>query len=197
MFALLVLIVLALIGGQIVKYTGVILSKVFRVNISLPPLLGMLLVGIILKNVPYNFGQFGRAECTKDHRNASFVDSIHDLDSIEEHGSFKRSLSDDLLLQYSDYLTHHPQKRSIEDLNPIDNSINPSHDNDEYCIPKYIGHELDPLIARQLRMLCLAVILIRAGLEMDPVALYKLSGMVLRATFIPCFVEAAAVAGLS
>ena len=157
----------------------------------------MLLVGIILKNVPYNFGQFGRAECTKDHRNASFVDSIHDLDSIEEHGSFKRSLSDDLLLQYSDYLTHHPQKRSIEDLNTIDNSINPSHDNDEYCIPKYIGHELDPLIARQLRMLCLAVILIRAGLEMDPVALYKLSGMVLRATFIPCFVEAAAVAGLS
>ena len=196
-FALLVLIVLALIGGQMVKYTGVILSKVLRVNISLPPLLGMLVVGIILKNVPYNIGQFGRAECTNDHRNASFIDSIHDLDNIDEHGSFKRSVSDDLLLQYSDYLTHQPQKRSIEDLNIIDDTINVSHNNDDYCTPKYIGHELDPLIARQLRTLCLAVILIRAGLEMDPVALYKLSGMVLRATFIPCFVEAAAVACLS
>ena len=90
-----------------------------------------------------------------------------------------------------------PQKRSIEDLNIIDDTINVSHNNDDYCTPKYIGHELDPLIARQLRTLCLAVILIRAGLEMDPVALYKLSGMVLRATFIPCFVEAAAVACLS
>ena len=48
------------------------------------------------------------------------------------------------------------------------------------CTPRYIGHEPDPLIARQLRTLCLAVILIRAGLEMDPVALYRLSGMVLR-----------------
>ena len=48
-----------------------------------------------------------------------------------------------------------------------------------------------------IRTLCLTVILIRAGLEMDPVALWNLSGMVLRATFIPCFVEAAAVAGLS
>ena len=32
----------------------------------------------------------------------------------------------------------------------------------------------------QLRTLCLTVILIRAGLEMDPVALWNLSGMVLR-----------------
>ena len=39
-FALLVLIVLALLGGQIIKIFGSILSKLFRVNISLPPLLG-------------------------------------------------------------------------------------------------------------------------------------------------------------
>ena len=166
------LIVLALIGGQTVKFLGVIVSKIVQVNISLPPLLGMLIVGIVLKNVPYNFGQFGRAECTKDHKNASFVDSINDLDSVEEHGSFKRSVS------YDDIFDNGSEV----------------HD---YCIPKYIGHELDPLIARQLRTLCLAVILTRAGLEMDPVSLYRLSGMVLRATFIPCFVEAAAVAGLS
>ena len=89
------LIVLALIGGQTVKFLGVIVSKIVQVNISLPPLLGMLIVGIVLKNVPYNFGQFGRAECTKDHKNASFVDSINDLDSVEEHGSFKRSVSYD------------------------------------------------------------------------------------------------------
>ena len=124
------------------------------------------MVGIALKNVPYNFGQFGRADCTSDNRNASFVDSINDLDQLEEHGSFKRSISD-----YNDDLSD--------------------------CSPRYIGHELDPLIARQLRTLCLAVILIRAGLELDPVALWRLSGMVLRATFIPCFVEAGAVAALA
>ena len=39
-FALLVLIVLALIGGQVIKLMGVGLSKIFSVNISLPPLLG-------------------------------------------------------------------------------------------------------------------------------------------------------------
>ena len=36
-----------------------------------------------------------------------------------------------------------------------------------------------------------------AGLELDPVALMKLSGMVVRATFIPCFTEALAVAVFS
>ena len=191
-FALLVLVVLALVGGQIIKFIGVILSKIVRVNISLPPLLGMLIVGIVLKNVPYNFGQFGRAECTRDHRNATFIDSIHDLDNIEEHGSFKRSVSDQLYPGPRLEVSLLRNKRSIEStLSVSDNSTMAD------CHPKYIGHELDPLIARQLRTLCLAVILIRAGLEMDPVALRRLSGMVLRATFIPCFVEAAAVAGLS
>ena len=40
-FALLVLIVLALVGGQIIRLAGVALTKIFRVNISLPPLLGL------------------------------------------------------------------------------------------------------------------------------------------------------------
>ena len=39
-FALLVLIVLALLGGRMIKIAGSLLSKLFRVNISLPPLLG-------------------------------------------------------------------------------------------------------------------------------------------------------------
>ena len=43
MFALLVLIVLALLGGQIIKLLGGLLTKVFRVNIALPPLLGELI----------------------------------------------------------------------------------------------------------------------------------------------------------
>ena len=45
-FALLVLIVLALIGGQMIKLCGVALTKIFRVNISLPPLLGQHLSGL-------------------------------------------------------------------------------------------------------------------------------------------------------
>merc|ERR1719435_160631 len=52
-------------------------------------------------------------------------------------------------------------------------------------------------MTRPLRSLCLTVILLMAGLELDPDQLKKLSGMVIKATFIPCFVEATAVAVLS
>lgn len=45
-----------------------------------------------------------------------------------------------------------------------------------------------------LRGLALVVILMRAGLGLDPVALKKLSGVVLRLAFTPCTVEATAVA---
>ena len=144
-FALLILILLALVGGKIITLISWSCKKFCNFNLPLPPLLGMLIVGIILKNVPYNFGQFGRAECTKDHKNATFVDSIHDLE----------------------------------------------------CKERFIGHDLDPFISRTLRQICLTVILLMAGLELDPVALSKLSGMVVRATFIPCLVEAVAVAVLS
>ena len=147
----------------------------------------MLLVGIILKNVPYNFGQFGRAECTPDGHNASFVDSINELDPLEEHGSFKRSIPDILLSSLGLEAGVGPRVARSTDTDDI--KLEEQEDVDQGCKPKYIGHELDPLIARQLRTLCLTVILIRAGLEMDPVALWNLSGMVLRATFIPWWVE--------
>ena len=62
---------------------------------------------------------------------------------------------------------------------------------------RYFGHDLDPFISRTLRSICLTVILLMAGLELDPVQLLKLSGVVVRATFIPCLTEAVAVAILS
>merc|ERR1719323_881387 len=71
-FALLMLILIALIGGKLMEVISYGIRKYCHFDIRLPPLLGMLIVGIILKNVPYNFGQFGRAECTKDHHNATF-----------------------------------------------------------------------------------------------------------------------------
>merc|ERR1711881_328537 len=73
----------------------------------------------------------------------------------------------------------------------------PQSENVDDCHPKYIGHDLDPSISRTLRSICLTVILLMAGLELDPVALMKLSAMVVRATFIPCFVEALVVAIMS
>merc|ERR1712172_107368 len=60
------LILTALIGGKLVLGLGWLIKKMCGVDIQMPPLLGMLIVGIILKNVPYNFGQFGRAECQFD-----------------------------------------------------------------------------------------------------------------------------------
>ena len=84
------LILCALIGGKLITGLCWLLYRFCKVDIRLPPLLGMLLVGIVLKNVPYNFGQFGRAECNALHENVSFVDSIWEYDKLEDHESFKK-----------------------------------------------------------------------------------------------------------
>jgi len=99
-FSLLVLVVVAYIGGWLVSL------------VKLPPLLGMLVVGILLKNVPY-----------------------------------------------------------------ID-----------------VGRGLDPNWSAALRSTALAVILLRAGLGLDPQALKQLSAMVFRLAFSPCLAEALVVA---
>ena len=106
-------------------------------------------------------------------------------------------LDDELEIHDSDFDAI-VQKYRIKRASP--SALEVDHEDDSIdatdgCHPRYIGHELDPQISRTLRLICLTVILLMAGLELDPVALMKLSAMVLRATFIPCFVEAAAVAG--
>ena len=116
---------------------GDFLSWMFGVSISLPPLLGMLVVGILLKNIPYNYGQFGRAECTLDGHNASFIDSIQEYEGSAD--VYESSLLD----------STSPNPPSL---------ISPA---DPWCQPRYIGHELDPILSRGLRTLCLAVILLR------------------------------------
>ena len=121
------------------------------------------------------------------HRNWSFwpfqnwplsddLDEFAFIDELEQQARFKRSAP------------------SAIEVDHEDDHLHADHEDDE-CRPRYIGHELDPHISRTLRLICLTVILLMAGLELDPVALMKLSAMVLRATFIPCFVEATAVAG--
>ena len=113
----------------------------------------MLVVGIILKNVPYNFGQFGRAECTPDGHNASFADSIHDFDSISEHSSFKRSIPDTILAAVK--IQPVLQGAGVRRARSVPAEAAPEEDTGEVtdCHPKYIGHELDPLIARQVVIL--------------------------------------------
>lgn len=194
-FALLVLILVALIGGKLVMLFSWLLLRYCKLDIRLPPLLGMLVVGILLKNIPYNFGQFGRAECTADHKNATFVDSLKEFETLEEQASFgKRSIPDDIQAEYDSDAFLDRVVRSVQAHS--DESHDTSEDEDD-CKERYIGHDLDPSIARTLRSICLTVILLMAGLELDPVALMKLSAMVVRATFIPCFVEAIMVAVLS
>merc|ERR550519_3121766 len=128
--------------------------------------------------------------------NSSFVDSINDLDNLEDHGSWKRkrSISDELQAEFEqeDIVIDRIIRSTNGD--SYDTTIKKDKGN---CHPKYIGHDLDPQISRTLRSICLTVILLMAGLELDPIALMKLSAMVVRATFIPCFVEAITVAVLS
>lgn len=135
----------------------------------------MLIVGIALKNIPYNIGQFGRLECG----NGTVLDTVNDLDDIDEHASWRR-------------------KRSILHVTNITHvRINITDDDLHHCNPRYIGHELDPFISRSLITISLNVILLMAGLELDPGHLKHLSGVVVRATLIPCLVEASSVAVLS
>merc|ERR1712025_1345322 len=193
-FALLMLILIALIGGKLIMLLSWVLLRFCKIDVRLPPLLGMLVVGILLRNIPYNFGQFGRAECTADHKNATFVDSLTEFDTPVEHGSFgKRSISDDIEDEFDSEAFLDRVVRSV----PVHDDSHDTHEEEDTCKERYIGHDLDPSISRTLRTICLTVILLMAGLELDPVALMKLSAMVLRATFIPCFVEALMVAILS
>merc|ERR1711971_752964 len=229
-FALLLLILLALIGGKVITLLSLGCKKICGVDIQMPPLLGMLIVGIILKNVPYNFGQFGRAECTIDkygvHHNASgFHDSIHELDleliseKVEDSSFRRRRSAPDLdvpLNMDGDEMSDALVKRWIAKKKQLQKEWEMSGkswemqeqllknawcsknktrvtrsagggghgeaeahtENVDDCHPKYIGHDLDPSISRTLRSICLAVILLMAGLELDPVALMKLSAMV-------------------
>jgi len=206
-FALLVLICLALLGGLLVKLFGIFLGRLAGIDLSLPPLLGMLLVGVCLKNIPYNFGQFGRAECI-GNRTVEFGDSINDIGDFsnnstefEEHiYGFGVEVDHPLNSTTIDHIHNATVARLQRRSAPAEEDPNGSHLNEEHhdpCVRRYIGHDLDPLISRTLRSVCLTVILLMAGLELDPVALWNLSGMVVRATFIPCFVEAIAVAVFS
>merc|ERR1711988_1379825 len=156
--------------------------------------------GIILKNVPYNFGQFGRAECTKDHLNATalnitYLVNLTEFDDASEHNSWKkRSVPDEML--FNEDIISDRVVRSVSDHH--DEEVTPAgNETDLECHERYIGHDLDPVISRTLRQICLTVILLMAGLELDPVQLSRLSGMVVRATFIPCLAEAIAVAVFS
>ena len=84
------LVVLVIIGGKLISLLGVLLSQIFKKEVRFPRLLGMMIVGILMKNIPYNFVQFGRLEC-----DGAIIDTINDLDNIDEHSSWKRSIAND------------------------------------------------------------------------------------------------------
>lgn len=213
-FALLTLILLALIGGKLVLGFCWLLRKLSKgaVDIKLPPLLGMLVVGILLKNVPYNWGQFGRGDCLINNEiNDTYFDSIHDFDreqqdsSIDHFRKRRSPLDDEYLFEDEDWMEVDHEEAINHRVVRSAGGSGGSHGEDytkhekysDPCDHKYIGHDMDPQISRTLRLICLTVILLMAGLELDPEQLMKLSSMVIRATFIPCFVEALVVAIMS
>ena len=195
-FALLLLILLALIGGKVITLLSLACKKMCGVDIQMPPLLGMLIVGIILKNVPYNFGQFGRAECQ--------FDSLHSksgaaLDDPTDEGFLVdiEDVESKALLKEEDPVVARIIRSASIDSHGGHDDHHDEADGNMTCEKRFIGHDLDPFISRTLRSICLTVILLMAGLELDPQQLLKLSGVVVRATFIPCLTEAVAVAVLS
>merc|ERR1712061_851946 len=72
---------------------------------------------MLLKNVPYNFGQFGRAECLANHTYApggqtAFIDSVHHDEKYFTNN--KRHIEDDLE-EMADKLTN---EKVVDDLEP-------------------------------------------------------------------------------
>ena len=205
-FSLMILILLCLIAGQIIKILVFVIFRYTGIQVRCPPFLGMLVIGIILKNVPYNFGQFGRADCYVTVNNTEthvFVDSINQLEE---------SRVNSLPLRRKRSSNETEDGKSLdakweESVETISRRIRSSEGHDgghgapatpeDPCKPRFIGHDLDPSITVLLRSVCLTVILLMAGLELDPVALQKLAGMVVSATVIPCLVEACVGAILS
>jgi len=167
-FALLILILFALIGGVLIRIFDMIVHKCCKIDLRLPALLGMLVVGIFLKNVPYNVSELGQIECL---------------------GYNSTAVEEEIKHQWKRSIPIEPVGGENVNVDDITKTFN--------CEPRYIGHDLDPKISTMLRTICLAVILLMAGLEIDPVALWNLSGMVLSATFVPCFVECIVVAVMS
>jgi len=264
-FAFLVIIFLSFLSGKLAIAINRLLLKVFKVNMGLPPMLGMLLVGILLENIPYNIGPLAGDHCnlllvntSSDHQgdhtfqhvtnnhghvkvhalsfpfNVNHVPGLdegdvnsHDFDHDVNYGankshnanyeanhsvnhdsdmddsSNKQDLSvsqngdnnhDKVFLENEENIENKPH--SIHRRYPRNNKNHgDEHEeaNDSNCKLHYIGHDLDHQIKKTLRSICLTVILLMEGLELDPVALRNLSFLVIKATFIPCLVEALAV----
>ena len=170
-FSLLVLILLCVIVGQAVKITIFLLFKFCKLNIRFPPFIAMLGIGILLRNVPYNFSQYQRPACYVTINNTELhVFSINLL--------IDPAMADSFNLSASNISNETVKSTTAAPASP-----------DESCKPRYIGRDLDPAISGICRSTCLAVILLLAGLELDPVALHNLSGLFVSGTLIPCIVE--------
>merc|ERR1712106_1258931 len=240
--------------------------------------LGMLLIGILLENIPYNVGTLAREECRAGFGNVSdvahntpaehlshsgithflgkdhtdFVDPVvtqhighggvhgvsfnvnHDTDDVgsqvvdhyanydinhdkshgddqdlghkvnhasdtvdsDVHQDLSHDSHDDIFFDNEE--NHNGKQHSIHRRFPRSPHSAHHEDMDEgvdsiNCGHRYIGHDLNHQIKKTLRSICLTVILLMEGLELDPVALKNLSFLVVKATFIPCLVEALAV----
>jgi len=125
-FSVLVLVVVAYLGGWLVSL------------VKLPPLLGMLIVGLILKNIANS-----------------------DIEETDE---------------------------------TLGNNIKSTNTTHSSSVLLDVARGLDPNWSSALRSIALAVILLRAGLGLDPQALKQLSAMVFRLAFSPCLAETLVVA---
>lgn len=273
-FAFLVIIFLSFLSGKLAIAINRFLLKVFKVNMGLPPMLGMLLVGILLENIPYNIGPLAGDQCSTGLANSSIdhqvghpflhkhqktdngngaytvgrsgvhgvsytfdVDPVtsHDIGDVNNH-DFLHAVNYDVDLSHDEnyHVNHSINHDSDKDSNNSKQDVSVLHDSDmnhDYihfenednienkphtiqrryprsnqkydedheesdnsnCELRYIGHDLDHQIKKTLRSICLTVILLMEGLELDPVALKNLSFLVIKATFIPCLIEALAV----
>ena len=198
-FSLLVLILLCLIVSQLIKSIVYLVQKFLHLDVRFPPVIGMLIIGVVLRNVPYNFGQFQRPECyvtinntavhiyssnniLTDNSNLATLNNLT-ANSVDNTSNSSNIRTDNSTLKTFNNLTANSNAMPVPTTTALPSTL------DEKCMPRYIGRDLNPQISGICRAVCLTVILLMAGLELDPVALQHLAGLLVAGTLIPCIVE--------
>ena len=179
-FALLMLTLVCVMAGQGVKMGLHLLQEMTGWAATCPPFVGMFIVGIVLRNVPYNLVSLAvttdclAAAATQPELTAN-VEEVHTMNDLMEEGDAAH------IHDSADHQLYNTPAPSVL----VD------------CTYRYIGEDLHPTVTVVMRVACLNGILTLAGLELDHTRLLALLPHILSASILPVIIEAFTVAGLA
>jgi solute carrier family 9B (sodium/hydrogen exchanger), member 1/2 len=181
-FALMLLTLVCVMAGQAVKIILYLIQEMTGMAATCPPFVGMFIIGIVLRNVPYNLVTLAyNSECS------ALAEQQLQLQA-EAHVHTMNVLMDDDESEQS----HHQLSTATTATTTAAMTMTTAD-----CTPRYIGEDLHPAITVVMRVACLNGILTLAGLELDHTRILPLLPHILSASVLPILVEAFVVVGLA